>query len=139
MIPELQEYFENAKRDELIRRGLYEKKYYNPKDVTDEMRKRLEYDIIANRFVERIPYEVTDEEFKEIVKVPNIDKKTSNLSITFYIIGAIVFFFGLVYGINAFSVSLQIGLVTWLAAVISGMLFIGIGKIIDLLEKISNR
>ncbi len=137
MDPKLQEYIDNAKREELIRRGLYEKKYYDPKEVTGEMRKRLKYDIIANRFVEFIPYKVTDEEYQEIIKVPNMRNKTSGMAIVFYVLGALIFFLCIANG-NIFFQSSRDATVT-LPAFFSGMLFIGIGKIIDLLEKILNK
>ncbi|GEM_PF-3917165 len=50
-----------------------------------------------------------------------------------------MFTLGFAYGLKSFAGSPMISAATWLTAFMSGMMFIGIGKIIDLLEKILNK
>jgi hypothetical protein len=141
------EYLQTAKKEELIKRGLYETKYYNSDEITQENESNYYYDIKENKYFEEIPYEVTDEEYNEIIKTtPIINKEEQKIIMPsiFYFIGTIIIIIGAIAGLvfghyqnSGYEFFLGIG--TFASAFISGMIFIGFGKIIDLLNDIKNK
>lgn len=144
MNEEIAEYLKNAREQELLKRGLYEIKYFDSKEVTKEMKKELKYDTSQYKYYKKIPYEVTDEEYNEILKIPIYpNKKEPILTSTFYLIGVLIFFFG---AIGGYTLGQPSGLVcdfnwqltwtVWLCTLFSGMVFLGFGKVIDLLNEI---
>jgi len=149
MVEKVKEYLEKAKKEELIRRGLYEKKYYDSQDVTIEMRQKLKYDNENDKFYEPIPYDITDEEFQLLLRIPalneNQEKESETISTIFYTVGTFIFIIGFIAGIilgaygsynEEFSWGVAFGI--WVASFIYGIIFIGFGKIIALLNEIKN-
>jgi hypothetical protein len=85
-------------------------------------------------------------EIPETKNIPTKEIEESSMPNVFNIIGVIILFFGLFAGLSVGqptsfldSFNWQLTFIVWLSAFISGMIFFGIGKIIELLVKIVNK
>jgi hypothetical protein len=147
MNEKINEYLQKTKKEELLKRGLYEIKYINPDKINWENENSYNYDMKKNEYFEEIPFEVTDEEYNEIIKTaPIIDgiKHETNLPIFFYFIGIVIMLTGLIAGVVFGNIvnpnnDYMLAIAVWFSAFVSGMLFIGLGKIISLLNDIKNK
>jgi len=153
----VKEYLQKAKESEskkrnveLLKRGLFDRKYYDT--VPNEKLNIVEYCNEQNKYYELIPIDLTDEEYNEVLKVPikpvdnvNVNKNINDESVLpnmFYILGAIVIIIGLIYGYKILKpisylgdLKYQIVFALCLSAIISGMSLIGLGKVIQLLDR----
>ena len=146
--------FEQKKKDDLlIDIGLYEKEYSANSTYSDEYPEN-EWDSETNttRFYRKIPIEVSDEEYLEIMKYQNrmeTEEKTNNtVSIVFKFIAGIIFVMGFIAGIvfgqtevsgyysSHTEFTFTIALTYWAISFFSGMIFIGFAEIIQLLYDI---
>jgi hypothetical protein len=143
----VQEYLRKSKEQELIRRGLKQRKYYKTEELTPELMDTLDFDDKKSQYYEIGACDVTDEEYREILKVPiaQIDSKSS-LPYIFFVISAILFLGGLIVGIKVAipktfldSFNWQLAMIIWFSSFITGIIFIGFGKIIELLDEINNK
>jgi len=144
----VKQYLQHAKEEELIKRNLYSTKFYDKKEVSKEMKKKLFYSETEQKYYENIPYDVTDEEFNEIMKIPPLRNKTnSTIGEVFNAIGMLIIFIGFVGGIGAgqpgflsdSGFNWQLAFIIWSSAFFSGMIFLGFGMIIELLNNINNK
>jgi hypothetical protein len=141
MEEKVQDYLRKAKEQELIKRRLAYKKFYPPNEVTKEMKQKLDYDDTKKQYFEIMPCEVTDEEFDQILKLPLLEKE-SKLPFILTFLGYIIFVLGFVGGISianqtvsylsSFNWGIALGI--WAGALLVGMIFIGLGKVIELLN-----
>ncbi|MCX6055021.1 MAG: hypothetical protein NTZ74_08930 [Chloroflexi bacterium] len=147
MDEKVKKYFQEVKNNELIKRGLVNKHYFSSKELTKDIKNEVEFDEEKEKYYEIIPCDVTDEEFAEILKIPfsNHNNETS-LPALFNIISAIFFLGGLLGGILLSTprtflddFNWQLAFTIWFSAFISGMIFIGLGKIIKLLNELNNK
>lgn len=134
----------------LVSLGLYEKYYPQQNEsLADYEAAHLEtaWDSKAQQYYVKVPVEVSDEEYEEILQYENVkstdEKKNNTVSGVFEVIGFIIFFVGFIAGVSLGVVSgrftFSVAFIYWIAAFISGMLFIGIAEIIKLLEDIKNK
>jgi len=98
------------------------------------------------RFYDFNPLAVIDREYIDVLNSPEGKNKPSSLSTVIYILGAIIFFLGAIEGITtaqligASSVSdLKLSGIALLTAFITGMIFIGFGKVVELIIYRSNK
>lgn len=107
------------------------------------------------RFYQKIAVPVTDEEFEQILqakkelknKPDNSQKRVETVAIVLYIIAAILFVIGFFAGISSgtdagkSSSDFNWGLaaIVWGSSFVSGMFFVALGKIIDLLSSINSK
>jgi len=103
---------------------------------------------LSKKYYENVPYDVSDEEFNEIMKIsPLRNKSNSTIGEVFDAIGMLIFAIGLLAGIAAgqpgflsdSGFNWQLAFIIWSSAFFSGMIFLGFGKIIELLNNINNR
>jgi hypothetical protein len=147
MNEKISEYLQKVKKEELIKRGLFEKKYINQDKITQENEDYYKYDIMNNEYFEEIPYEVTNEEYNEILKTsPIINEKEyeTNFPSVFYFIGVVIMIIGFIAGVLFGNMvnpnnDIVLAITMWFSAFASGMIFIGLGKIISLLNDIKNK
>lgn len=145
MNEKVRKYLDEAKKKELLERDLCETVYYDEKDVTDEMKLKLQFDYSKNKYYENVPIEVSDEDFFKIMKIPK--KKEERISDVFYTLGVLNFVSGFLAGIFIGQINAVYfekfnwtsAFVVWITAFVSGMLFIGFGKVIELLNDIRNK
>ncbi|MBO5007999.1 MAG: APC family permease [Clostridia bacterium] len=147
---------QKEKNELLMSLNLYEK-VYAPDDCHSEEYSYSEWDSATskNKFYKPVPIDITDEEYKELLKhVSKKEDKTENsiaialkvIAWTIFIVGAIAgFAFGNakipdtydIYAGSAFS--LTIAFTYWSIALVSGTIFLAFSEIINLLEKIKNK
>lgn len=143
MHEKVREYLDEVKEKELLKRGLYEKVYYEEKDVTEEMKSNLEYDYINQKYYKKVPYQISDEDFEKLLRI--FERKEESTSSAFYFISVIIFLGGSIGGIIAgqpdsyYGFSWGAAFIVWLGSFLLGMIYIGIGKIISLLNDIKNK
>ncbi len=136
-------YFQKARNQVLVNRGIINKKYYSENEISKEKRQKLEYDDKEKKYFEIIPCEVTDEEFEKILKLPLIEKE-SKLAFILPALGYLIFLFGLIVGIYYSNQTISflstfnwgIAISIWFGTFLLGMIFISLGKIIELLNDI---
>lgn len=135
-IEEKQKAILSQKNETLFRLGIYEKEY---SDTCTGEYNHTEWDKSLNRirYYKIIPIEVTDEEYKEILKYANTisdtPPKKNSFSQALYIIGIIFYIIGVI------SVFVGIGFGSLVAALISGTLLLGFSEIINLLQQIRDK
>ena len=131
------------KKSELLEHlGLFEKVYSETDSYSDEY---PSWD--GNRYYKKVPYEITDEQYERLLSLrgetENGQKESKTVATIFNVIAGIIFAVGFFAGIAMGSTahddfSFATALVYWMASFISGMLFIGFGKIIALLQDIKD-
>jgi hypothetical protein len=131
---------------ERLNRGLDQKKFYDAKDISSEMKNELFYGRDQRKYYDFILFAVIDREYNEILNLPEGNNKKSSLSTLIYIIGATIFLLGAIEGLTAAQLTktsslsdLQLSGIALLTALISGMIFIGFGKVIELIVYRSNK
>lgn len=135
--------------------GLYDKEYSeNP--AWSEKYPDYEYDQVTQqgKYFRKIPINVTDEEYEEILKYSNIDntqiesddvKTNSNTIATiFSVIAVFIFILGLFLGIVlgdaiGYKFSIGVALICWGSSFVGGMLMLGFAEIIKLLTAIKDK
>ncbi len=150
MDQELNQYLVTTKKRELIKRGLYDVKYYTKNEAENQLENPNIFHY-KNRYFEYIPYEVTDEEYEQILKsnfirhdvkeydsVYNTDIYKQDLSYSYLpnILNALalfIIFVGIVLVFKEYSVSYLFG------GFVSSMIFFALAKIVRLLEEIRNK
>jgi hypothetical protein len=112
---------------------------------TSRMKKELSYDK-QRKFYDFNLFSVIDREYIEISNWPEGKNKKSSLSTVIYILGAIIFLLGSIEGITSAqligtssSSDLQLSGIALLTAFISGIIFIGFGKVVELIIYRSNK
>lgn len=131
----------------LINLGLYEKEYSENGEYSKEFT-NMKYDTKTGKtlYFRKKPVEVSDEEYAEILKYQkeeeqkNYEKNT--VASAFNILAWITFIVGFLTGIVLFfndEFAFFGGAMCWGASFISGMLFIGVSEIIQLLTDIKNK
>lgn len=140
---------EAQKKEKLIKLGIFEKIYqgeegYDPQEACYEWNAELQ----SGTYYNRIPVEVTDEEYEEILKLSNEQGEitTENnpvaaaLKFIAWAVYAIGFIMGIIMGneLGAYNGEFNFGmaLACWLMAFIGGTLFLGFSEIIKLLHEI---
>lgn len=135
--------------------GLYDKEYSENPAWSEEY-PEYEYDQVTKegRYFKKIPINVTDEEYEEILKYSNIDntqiesddvKTNSNTIATiFSVIAVFIFILGLFLGIVlgdaiGYKFSIGVALICWGSGFVVGMLMLGFAEIIKLLTAIKNK
>lgn len=135
--------------------GLYDKEYSENPAWSEEY-PDYEYDqeTKEGRYFKKIPINVTDEEYEEILKYSNIDntqiesddvKTNSNTIATiFSVIAVFIFILGLFLGIVlgdaiGYKFSIGVALICWGSGFVGGMLMLGFAEIIKLLTAIKNK
>ena len=150
----------------LTKVGLYEK-VYAPDDDTDlDEYPKTEWDKEnnRNRYYKIVPFEINDDEYEQIREAYNSvesmktdeDENSTNSVATFMIVvSVLIFIAGLIAGISFGNTekivsgyysthtekefSIAVASVYWVASFISGSVFIGLAKIIKLLQKIRDK
>ena len=148
MHPLVQDYL-NKKQPEkgrlLLKLGLYEKEYVDDDGFTFG----LDYDSEAGKYFKKVPIQISDEEYCQILKYEEQEKQQRNslyfeesnkISIIFKVIAWIVFVGGFIAGIvlgrDMYDDVSVLMLVYWVAAFVAGMTYYGIAEIIQLLTDI---
>ncbi len=152
------------KNDLLIKLGLYEKVYSEKNLYSSEYPER-EWDAKSdsNRYFKKVPVEVSDSEYAEILKYQKDTSGTNNdqtvsytnsLSTAFKALAWIIFIGGFISGIvfgrvevtkgyyytyNETEFSFTLALIYWAASFIGGMFFLGFSEIIRLLTDIKHK
>ena len=148
MDQKVQKYLQESKDRELIKRGLTVRKYFEPGEVTNEMEKKLAYTYSESKknYYELIPCNVTDEEFRQILQIPYKSViRNSKLPSIFYFLGGTIIIVGIFGGI-AFaspasymdSFNWQLAFIVWFSSLFLSLNFVGLGRIIDLLEELNH-
>lgn len=143
-------------RDEfLIELGLFEKVFSDNDQYSDEY-PNYEWDAEKQitRYYKKVPYEATDEEYEAIKKASMIKASKNNattsdnvvgyaLSVIAWVIyiGGIIagFYFGASVSEYSNEFSLEIAIVYWCIAFVSGTMFLGFAEISRLLNDIKNK
>lgn len=122
----------------LLQEGLYTKEYSN------EYSSEYSFSDGDGQYYKRIPIEVTDEEFQEILKYVETPNEHDNnkfgtamkvVAILIFIAG---FILGIVLGNQEFGFNFGITAIYWGSFFASGMFFLGISEIIELLNDIKH-
>ncbi len=139
--------------ENLIKWGLYEKVYvdnenYDAANGDYEWNEEKQQNLLFNK----VPIEVTDEEYQAILDVLDEDNKNeeeqnNKIATALTYIGVIIYcggaILGLVYGNESTDYGTEfvfaIAIKYWITAFISGTVFLGFAEIIKLLEEIKNK
>ena len=149
------------KNDLLIKLGLYEKEY-SADGRYSYMYKEREWDSQSDthRYFRKVPVEVSDSEYEEILKYQKLDTDSTDVSYTntistaLKVIAWIIFIGGFISGIALGNVEVVKGVyytytetefsfahafTYWAISFISGMSFLGFAEIIKLLTDIKHK
>jgi hypothetical protein len=124
-------YLEEQRKEELIKRGLCEKvpgihKYGKGKKDVIEVKKV-------------IPYEITEEEFEQIMKISHMKEKT-NFHKNYSAIAKITLLVGISIGFYAsLGYAYDMAIFIWISTLSYSALWFAISRIISLLEDIKNK
>lgn len=113
---------------DLIDRGLYVLEY------SDEAKKGYTYDQKTEKYVRKVPIEISPEDYERIKKYPLNRKLRSNFSVMLNIIGIVIIISGFIFSIvmpinNAF---ILIGI--WLSSFIVGNIYFALAYLISVLN-----
>lgn len=134
----------------LLKLGLYEKKYSENNEYSQDFRNR-EYDSSTGkyRYFKIQPAEVSDEEYAQILKYQEMEKnqepagdEKNGTATVFGVLAWIIFIVGFLAGIVLFfneELSFLAGMSCWAASFVSGMFFVGISDALQLLTDIKNK
>lgn len=142
---------QREKNDFLLREGLYTKTYSDKAEYSpDYPYSEFDENTQQQRYYQKEPIEVTDEEYDELKKYSSArkttaEKSTNAISVFLLVVAIAVFAIGLIYGIiqagniSEYSddVAIFVALQTWVKAFFIGSLFLGISEIIKLLHNIN--
>lgn len=135
----LEELEKQKKGETLIELGLYEK-VPCPEGASNNA---VWWDADTQSYYEKVPIEVTDEEFKEIVQHTNDFRriKTTNPVATIMrVLAIIVFIAGFFAGIIAVDEANElVAFIIWVTVFVEGMFFLCFAEIIRLLNAINNK
>lgn len=125
---------------------------YQIHGYSDDEYPEVEYINDMNVCYRKKAIEVTDEEYEALRKVLKVGARNlsedkspdrSSVATIFYVIAAIIFILGFFAGIGIGNSSKHFeflfAVIAWASAFVSGMIFVGFGKIIELLNKIYNK
>lgn len=118
---------------------LFEKQYSNETSWSEEYPC---WDEKQSKYYKKIPVEISDAEYAELLKYQKIGQKpsTSNtVSIIFKVFAWVVFIGGFVAGLLRAEGGFGLMLVYWCAFFVAGMLYYGFAEIIQLLNDIKNK
>jgi len=146
MDQKVQKYLQESKDRELIKRGLTVRKYFEPDEITKELEKKLTYSESKKKYYELIPCDVTDEEFTKVLQIPYKSRiGNSKLTSIFYYLGGTIVIVGIFGGIifassasNMDSFNWQLAFIVWFSSLFLSLTFIGLGRIIELLEELNH-
>lgn len=138
---------EKKKAALLLELGLYEKEY-SPENRYSREYPESEYDAATkiSRYYRKRPVPVTDEEYAEILSYqkdgfgPSANGVASIFKVFAWIIFAAGFIAGLFVGNGLFDdFSFARAFLVWGTAFVAGMIFYGVGEIVQLLADIKNK
>jgi DNA-binding transcriptional regulator YhcF (GntR family) len=127
----IKEYIRGQREEELIKRGLYEKvpvikEYYE------------DGDLLHKEVIDEIPYEVTEEEFEQIIRTPSIERKSTYGY--YQAVGVVILIVGVIGGIFlGEEYDYSIATIAWASTILSSISYFAISNIISLLEDIKNK
>ena len=137
----------DAKKNQiLIQEGLFTKEYSN------EYSGEYSFSDGNGQYYKRVPIEVTDEEFQEIMKYVETTNEHDNNKIgtAMKVVAILIFIAGFILGIVFGNQEIEtyystrteynfgITAIYWVIFFVSGMFFLGISEIIELLNDIKN-
>lgn len=149
---EIKKQREKAKEEKLVELGLYERIYegqegYDPQKANycwdDEKQQGTYYN--------KVPIEVTDEEYEEILKVSDEEIATSVggntiakvLKVIAWVIYGVGFIMGLVLsqepGYHGDEMNIATAFTYWCVTFVSGTTFLGFAEVVKLLEEIKGK
>lgn len=143
---------EKEKRDKvLIDVGLFQKVYRTADQKESDF---AYYDYDKEEYYNEVPFDVTDEEYEEILKYQDVDfedGKKNGIATTIKTIGVLTmilgFILGIVFGVEEIEMYgrpdkteflFEIAAIYWSVSFVSGFMFLGFGEIIKLLQDIKN-
>ena len=124
----------------LLELNLFEKEYSPDGKYSREYpESELDQETNATRYFKKIPAEVSDEEYAEILQYQKEAKsqQRNGLSTVFQVLAVIVIIGGFFVGIAAGELT-GITLIQWVVGFVIGMICLGFGEIIRLLTDIKN-
>lgn len=151
------ERYEQEKQNNLIALGLYEKVYSSDNKYSKEFSlTEWDDDNNKNRYFKKVPIELTDEEYQEVMKYSEKEYATEKnpVAAALTVIAWCIFIGGLIAGIAMGNVEVEKGyyykytttefsfavaFVYWCASLISGTIFLGFAEIIKLLDAIRRK
>ena len=141
------------KNELLLELNLFEKEYSDKNKYSSDY-PFSEYDnqTGTSKYYKKIPIQVSDDEYSEILKYQKQETKPTNtISTVFEVLAWIVFIGGFIAGIALGNVEVEgyysshsefsfaIALTYWAVSFVSGMFFLGFAEIIQLLTDIKNK
>ena len=135
---------EQEKTELLINEGLYEKILIDASEVdfeNDLVEYSWDESTQSNAYFKKIPIEITDEEYNELLSFCETEEHSSNtVATTLTVIAWIIYIAGLITGLVYISEeAFLITLLSWFSCFISGTMFLGFAEIIKLLQSIKNK
>ena len=127
------------RQEHLIDLGFYEK-VYAPDDQSGEEYPFFDWDSDKPRYYKKVVVDVTEEEYREILKYTAEPEADRNAVATILaVIAWIIFIAGFIAGLGLVYDTFAITLLCWLGSFISGMTFLGLSEIIKLLHAIKRK
>lgn len=149
---------EEERKETLLELGLYEKMYSVDNTYSELFPfSELSSDGMTNRFYQKFPIEVTDEEYQEVCKYVKKKEKTAQnpVAVALTIIAWLTFIGGFITGFVFGNVeivsdsyyssytetafSFTVAFTYWCITLISGTMFLGFAEIIKLLDAIKKK
>ena len=156
MNPAVHDYLEKRKSDLLIEIGLYEKEY-SPKQKRSKEYPYSEFNSVGMEvFFKKIPIEVTDEEYAEILKYqkPTVKSEANPMAVILRVVAVLSIIGGIILGIifgNVETVSgtyyqyktthfdVSVALIYWVVGLVYSFFVFGFAEVIQLLEDIKHK
>ncbi|MBQ7347520.1 MAG: hypothetical protein IJW55_06140 [Clostridia bacterium] len=146
MNPKLQAYIdakkaelENEKNHFLMEEGLFDKVYVSDDDPNkDQYQSEWDEQAKKQKYYKKVPYAVTDEEFKEIKKLAQKTEK-NKVAFALRVIGWAVYACGLLGGLGLLNDGFWSALICWSSALIGGTVLLGFSEVIRILNDIKNK
>lgn len=145
MHEKVKEFIDKKKEEQerLKQKHLNELGLFDTEDATSSDYDILKYEDNVAKYYKKVPIEVTDEEYEQILKASKQDNNiggNNNTAVALTVIAWIVYAAGFIAGIaQETEFSFAIALTYWSAALIGGTMFLGFAEIIKLLQKIVNK
>ncbi|MBR2977122.1 MAG: hypothetical protein IKM36_02460 [Oscillospiraceae bacterium] len=155
---------EKAKRDAyLLKIGLYNKEYSNENGPSQEYPDyEIDQTTQAFKYFRKVPIDVTDEEYAELLKYKDAEKQQNRIAQIFRVIAWVTFVAGFIVGLifgresgflerllrgyNVFELIFEYGysldfsvFLYWCAAFISGMVHMAVAEVVQLLSDINRK
>lgn len=131
----------------LLELGLFEKVYSEDSKRSKEF-PLSEWDREAQceKFYKNVPYEVTDEEYEQLVKYAEQEEPaacSNTIEMILFSLAWIIYIGGFLAGIflssQGYSFVWSTAIICWASAFVSGTIFLGFSEVIKLLEAIKNK